>query len=182
VTYAAPGGSATKSFSVPTFGISCYDIALETDYMTNGQCSNGQTPSTATGITGTYCPAFLSNVKIEGAGFSVNGTAIQYSTNTSAYYLPPNNTPQAATGPLIAGQTVARNYSTIPPVTGWTVALDGFPPNLQATDTGDPGKITAYRLDLFNGAGQAVCANYPNPIRIAACSPGNTKCPTMVIQ
>jgi uncharacterized repeat protein (TIGR02543 family) len=184
VNYVSPRGlsSPVDSFAVPTFGMSCYYIALETDYMTNGQCSNGQPPTTASGITGTYCQAFLTDVMIQGSGFSRGGTAIQFNTNTSAFYFPPNNTPQAATGPLIAGQTVARNYSTIPRATGWTVTVDGVGANLQATDTGALNRITAYRLDLFNGAGQSVCANYPNPIGVAACSPGGASCPSMNIQ
>jgi hypothetical protein len=167
--------NATAQSNVATFGMSCYMNALETDYMNGpGQCSNGQSQTNPPNVTGTFCSAFLSGVKLQGSGFSANGTALQYDVTSGTYYFPSQNTPTGADGPLIAGQTVARNFSTIPRGQGWTVTVDGVRTDLslRATDTGDPGYITAYRLDLFNGAGKSACANYPNPMGVAACSPG----------
>jgi len=177
--------NATAQSNVATFGMSCYMNALETDYMNGpGQCSNGQSQTNPPNVTGTFCSAFLSGVKLQGSGFSANGTALQYDVTSGTYYFPSQNTPTGADGPLIAGQTVARNFSTIPRGQGWTVTVDGVRTDLslRATDTGDPGYITAYRLDLFNGAGKSACANYPNPMGVAACSPGGAACPGSAIQ
>ena len=56
------------------------------------------------------------------------------------------------------------------------VTVDGINNNqpLRATDTG--GNVIGYHLDLFNGAGKSACANYPNPMGVAACSPGGATC------
>ena len=80
VSYISPQGasSAVDIFTVPTFGMSCYMNALETDYMTAGHCSDGQNPTSAPGITGSYCPVCLGQVQLRGSGFSANNTAIQY--------------------------------------------------------------------------------------------------------
>jgi hypothetical protein len=177
--------NASAQSNVVTFGMSCYMNALETDYMNGaGQCSNGQSQTNPPNITGTFCSAFLSAVRLQGSGFSANGTALQYSVGSGTYYNPPGNTPTGSDGPLIAGQTAARNYATIPKNSGWTVTMDvgGVAANLQATDTGDPSRITAYRLDLFNGGGVNACLNYPNPMGVATCSPGGASCPGSVIQ
>jgi hypothetical protein len=184
VKYTLPSGASTSdSFNVPTFGMSCYKNSLELDFMNAaGQCSNGLSQPNPPNITGTFCSAFLSDVMMQGSGFSANGTAIQYDTNTQTYYVPQDNTPTGADGPLIAGQTVARNTSTIPRNQGWTVSVDGVGANLRATDKGSPNRITAYRLDQFMGAGNSACAGYPNLMGVAACTPGGAACPGSAIQ
>jgi hypothetical protein len=184
VTYTIqPGASTSDSFNVPTFGMSCYKISLESDFINAaGQCSNGLSTTNPPNITGTFCNAFLTDVITQGSGFSANGTAIQYDTNSGSFYFPQNNTPTGADGPLIAGQTVARNFSTIPRGQNWTVTVDGVGIGLMATDTGSRTRITKYRLDQFMGAGNNACANYPNLMGVAACTPGGADCPGSAIQ
>jgi membrane-bound lytic murein transglycosylase len=77
--------------------------------------------------------------------------------------------------PVVPGQTVARDRAIIPG-RGVQVDIEGVGAGLLANDTG--GAILGYRLDLFNGAGIAACANYSNPIAISACNPEQTgTCP-----
>ena len=56
------------------------------------------------------------------------------------------------------------------------VGWDRYYTSVIANDTG--GSITGYRLDLFNGTGQAVCSGYSNPIVIGACNSPTSTCPS----
>jgi 3D (Asp-Asp-Asp) domain-containing protein len=47
---------------------------------------------------------------------------------------------------------------------------------LLANDTGKD--IQGYRLDLYRGAGVAVCSGYNNPMGVSACTPAQKACPT----
>jgi 3D (Asp-Asp-Asp) domain-containing protein len=186
VTYTAFGASASKQFSVPTFGMSCYHNALETDY--GASCTGtyeaygtiwgpGYSLAPLPNLSANYCAGFLGEITVEGSGIARDGTLIQYNPPTGIYTVVTQIT--GATGPVIAGQTVARDPNIIPRSGTWTVQLDGGG-NLLATDVG--GDIKGYRLDLFNGTGTAACASFTNPILVGACSPGNSTCPGSTIQ
>lgn len=164
------------SNNIAAFGLSCYMIALESDYGSPpNNCSstriNGVRYSGAVtnpnGLSGTYCSAFIANVKLQGSGQLNSGTYINYSPITNAI-----SAISAVTGadgtPVVAGQTVARDRAIIPG-RGVLVDIDGFGTGLLANDTG--GAIIGYRLDVFRGSGAAACSNFSNPIVIGACSP-----------
>lgn len=171
---------------VPTFGMSCYIIASENDYWNGQSCTSttiaGTTYSGTTtnppNLTGTFCNAFLQQVRLQGSGQSLGGLLIQYNTRNSTWQVV-NQIVGADGTPLVAGQTVARDR-TIIPRGGVLVSLDGIGSGLLANDAG--GKIKGYRLDLFNGFGQKACANFANPIVVGACSPGNPSCPGLTTQ
>lgn len=168
---------------IAAFGMSCYMVALESDYGTPpNKCTstriNGVRYAGAVtnpnGLTGTYCSSFIANVKLQGTGQLNSGTYINYSPATQTMTAVATVTGADGT-PVVAGQTVARDRAIIPGI-GVRVDVDGVGTNLLANDTG--GAIRGYRLDLFNGAGVAVCASYPNPIAIGTCTPEQTgTCP-----
>ena len=170
--------------SIAAFGMSCYMIALESDYGSPpNNCSTTRisgvrysgSVTNPYGLTGTYCSSFIANVKLQGTGQLNSGAYVHYSTNTSTI-----SVVSAVTGadgtPVVAGGTVARDRAVIPQ-TGVYVDVNGVGSGLLANDTGDA--IVGYRLDLFNGAGVAACANFSNPIAIGVCNPEQTgTCPT----
>lgn len=77
--------------------------------------------------------------------------------------------------PVQAGSTLARDRNIIPG-RGVYVDINGIGNGLLANDIG--GDISGYRLDLYNGVGVAVCANYNNIMGVSGCSSGNTSCPS----
>jgi 3D (Asp-Asp-Asp) domain-containing protein len=185
--YIAPSGiSALKDFLVPTFGVSCYYSALENEFRTAQGCSSvtigGVTYSgfitNPPNVTGTFCSAFIGQVKLQGSGQAIDGRLIQYDVNTSTWRVV-SQIQTSDGGFLNPGHTIARDRNIIP-TGGVRVALDGIGEDLLANDSGKA--INGYRIDLFNGYGHAVCANYNNPIVVGACSPGNVKCPGRTIQ
>jgi 3D (Asp-Asp-Asp) domain-containing protein len=174
--------------NIAAFGMSCYMIALESDYGTppnscsstriNGVRYSGSVTN-PNGLTGTYCSAFIANVKLQGTGQLNSGTYINYSPATGNMTAVSSVTGADGT-PVVAGQTVARDRAIIPGV-GVLIDIDGIGTGLLANDTG--GAITGYRLDLYNGAGVAACANYPNPIAVGTCNPVQTgTCPGSALQ
>jgi 3D (Asp-Asp-Asp) domain-containing protein len=179
------GTTVTKNDAnkIAAFGLSCYMIALESDYGTppnncsatriNGVRYTGSVTN-PNGLTGTYCSAFIANVRLQGTGQLNSGTYINYSPTTNN--MTAVSTVTGADGtPVVPGQTVARDRAIIPG-RGVQVDIEGVGAGLLANDTG--GAILGYRLDLFNGAGIAACANYSNPIAISACNPEQTgTCP-----
>ena len=177
VTYAPLTGQAvSKQFLVPTFGMSCYFTALESDYFD----SSGSCPAqvlTLGGQTRTYCSTFLGAVKLQGSGVGDDGTILQYSTALGAYVLSTQIQTADVTA-AIADGTVARDRSIIT-ARNVRVSLQGIGNSLRADDVGGPTYIQGYRLDLYRGSGKAVCANSPNPIVVASCTPGLTTCPTI---
>ena len=190
--YIAPSGiSALKQYEIPTFGMSCYFIALETDYWNGQGCitSNGYSGATPNqpNIPGTFCNSFLNHVMLQGSGVTRGGASIRYDAGSDTFQ--PVAPPIAgADGPLIAGQTVARDYAIIPKNANVTVSLDSIG-DVRATDSGSlessPGllnRIAGYRLDLYMGAGKNACAGYNNPIVVGSCSPATQDCPTGTIQ
>ena len=181
--YVAPSGaSALKTYSIPTFGMSCYFTALQNDY----SCSGSATTTNPPNIEGTFCNSFLSAVRLQGAGVLNNGKFIQYDVGSRTYRSPDQI--NGSDGPLIAGKTVARDFAIVPRYSNTIISLDGLG-DVQATDTGalnSPGgvldRIAGYRLDLYNGAGTSACANYPNPILVSGCTPSLPACPGQAIQ
>jgi 3D (Asp-Asp-Asp) domain-containing protein len=79
---------------------------------------------------------------------------------------------------LVARRTVARDLNIIS-ATGVLIDVDQIGTKLLANDTG--GAISGYRLDLFNGAGIAACANFTNPICVPACETAQPLCPSTEI-
>jgi 3D (Asp-Asp-Asp) domain-containing protein len=169
-------------FKVPVFGMSCYYTALESDWgappdhckkvKLHGTVYSG-TVTDPNGLTGTYCSSFIAEVKLQGSAQLNDGTDIQYDPSTDLI-----RTVNGITGadgtPVVAGQTVARARSIIPG-RGVHVDVHNIGTSLLANDTGNA--IVGYRLDFYQGAGAGVCANYANPMGVAACTPKQANCP-----
>ena len=185
--YSVNGNTATDPFQVPTFGMSCYMISLESDYGTppnscsatriHGVLYQGSITNPG-GLPGTYCSAFIANIRLQGSGQLNNGQYVQYQVSSGNIVIVPAIVGHDGT-PLIAGQSVARDLAIIPG-TGVLVSVDGVGSNLLANDTG--GAIVGYRLDLFNGAGRAACTGYANPMGVGACAPAQASCPGSALQ
>jgi 3D (Asp-Asp-Asp) domain-containing protein len=177
--------TATDSFKVPTFGMSCYYTTLESDWGTvpnkclrvriKGVVYSG-TVTNPYGLTGTYCSSFIAEVVLQGSGVLTGGQDVQYISGVIEDVSVING---ADGTPVIANETVARDRSIIP-TGGVLVDIDQVGNNLLANDTG--GDILGYRIDLYKGAGKAVCLDYDNIISVSACNPGNSKCPASAIQ
>jgi 3D (Asp-Asp-Asp) domain-containing protein len=179
--------SATKDFYVPTFGMSCYYLALQSEW---GEAPNACGTTTIKhkpyfgsvtnpyGLNGTYCDAFIHQVILQGSGQLTSGQYIHYNSDSNTISLV-----NAVTGsdntPVVANQTVARDKAIIP-AKGVRIDLDQIGFGLLANDTG--GDIQQYRLDLFKGFGKKVCIGYPNPMAVGACSPAQSLCPASAIQ
>ncbi len=185
--YSVNGGTATDPFQVPTFGMSCYMISLESDYGTPpNSCSSTRihgvlyqgSITNPGGLAGTYCSSFIANVHLQGSGQLNSGQYVQYQVASGHIVIVPSITGHDGT-PVVAGQTVARDLAIIPGI-GVLVSVDGVGSNLLANDTG--GAIVGYRLDLFNGAGRAACAGYANPVGVSACAPAQASCPGSALQ
>jgi len=185
--YDVNNSTASDPFQVPTFGMSCYIIALESDYGTPpNNCTATRiygTQSSGTvlnpgGLAGTYCASFIANLRLQGSAQLNNGQSVQYQVSTGNIVAV--STINGADGtPVVAGQTVARDRAIIPG-RGVLVDVDQVGTGLLANDTG--GRIRGYRLDLFNGAGRAACASFANPISVAACQPAQSACPGSALQ
>ena len=189
ITFQAPSGaSQTRQFLVPTFGLSCYYTTMEQEWGSSpsncgsitirGTRYSGTMTNPPGNLQGTYCTAFLQNVRLQGSG--VLADAI-----TKIHYLSGGwSTTDKITGSdltdVIPDQTVARDRSIIGGRSSVRVALDGLGSNLLANDVG--GAIQDYRLDLYRGVGRGVCTGYPNPIVVGACSPGSSTCPGSGLQ
>ena len=169
--------------TIATFGMSCYMVALESDYGTPpSSCTStriaGVTYSGAltnpNGLTGTYCASFIANVRLQGTGQLNTSAYVNYNPSTGLMTTVPSVTGADGTA-VIAGGSVARDR-TIIPGRGVLVDVDGVGNGLLANDTG--GAIRGYRLDLFNGAGRAACTGYSNPHGVGASqTPQGTTCP-----
>jgi hypothetical protein len=181
------GDTATKTFRVATFGLSCYVLAAENDFIDgNGNCTSIRIGGTTySGVTtnptglpaGNYCTAFLADVRLQGSGTSRNGTRVHWvSGNNPNWIFQVVTQFTGADGTaLIPFGSVARDRSIVPRNT--TVQLESG--NFAANDTG--GAIVGYRLDVFGGAGRGACANFQNRIEVGACSPGTATCPALQI-
>jgi 3D (Asp-Asp-Asp) domain-containing protein len=174
--------------TIATFGMSCYKVALGSDYGTppnsclSTRISNVTYSGAVTnpfGLTGTYCSSFIANVKLQGTGQLNSGTYIHYESSTGLIGIVTSVTGADGTA-VVAGGSVARDRAIIPG-RGVLVDVDGVGSGLLANDTGS--KIVGYRLDLFNGVGLAACANYSNPHGVGVCqTPQGTTCPGSALQ
>jgi 3D (Asp-Asp-Asp) domain-containing protein len=181
VTYSISGNKAVASFQIPTFGMSCYYTALQSDWgSAPNNCKsttiNGVTYSGSTvnppNLTGTYCNSFLAQVKLQGSAVLNSGQDIQYQKNGN--YVPVNSILTTDGTPPIAGSTVARDKSIIPNkkvlIYLDQVGTDG----LLANDTG--GGINGYRLDLYMGVGKNSCTGFSNIMAVGYCDPQSAAC------
>ncbi|XLZ72932.1 3D domain-containing protein [Massilia sp. SR12] len=181
--YELNGAEARNKLNrVATFGMSCYMLALESDYGTQPNACSATTiygtrySGTVVnpgGLQGTYCASFIANVRLQGSGQLNGGGYINYNVNTRQFVAVASVNGADGT-PVVAGQTVARDRAIIPG-RGVLVDVDGVGTGLLANDTG--GAIRGYRLDLYNGAGRAACAGYANPLGVGACQTPQASCP-----
>jgi 3D (Asp-Asp-Asp) domain-containing protein len=180
------GNQASKSFAVPTFGLSCYYTALETDWGTPpDKCSSltikgkrySGTVVNPAGLSGTFCRSFIAEVELQGSGVTADHRSVQYNRSANTIGVVSNILASDGSS-VVAGQTLARDRNIIPRG-GVLVELDQIGQGLLANDTG--GAIKNYRIDLYKGAGVAVCAKFANIMSVAACSPGNDLCPALAI-
>jgi len=183
-TYTVNGTSASPPnddpFNIPVFGMSCYYTTYESDWGTppnmcksvriNGTTYSG-TVTDPYGYAGTFCNSFIAEVKLQGSGVTSGNTDIQYNAGKIVAVSSING---ADGSPVVADQTVARDR-TIIAGRGKHVSVDNVGNNLLANDTG--GAIRGYRLDLYRGAGAAVCANAANVMGVSACTPRSATCP-----
>jgi len=181
------GNTAFKKFRAAIFGLSCYILASENDFLDgNGNCTAITIGGTRfAGIShspsglppGDYCTAFLADVRLQGSGSSRNGTKVHWvsGVNPDWVFSVVNNFTGADGTALIPNGSVARDRSVVPRNT--TVQLQSG--NFAANDTG--GAIIGYRLDVFGGTGRSACANFVNAFSIGTCNPGVTKCPGLTI-
>ena len=176
-------GQLRKTFSVATFGLSCYNNALEEEWGTPPAHCRSLVVNHVTysgsitdpnGFKGIFCYSFIKQVRVQGSGRTRDGRKVQYEPTTDLIREVQEYHGAEGT-PVVAGRTVARDLKVIPK--GVRVDISGVGESLLANDTGDPTRINAYRIDVFMGPGEAVCKNYPNNIAIVACQPGNAKCP-----
>jgi 3D (Asp-Asp-Asp) domain-containing protein len=192
VDYTVNGLRATNDksnpFKVPVFGTSCYYTALESDWGSPpNQCKRVRIHGTVYsgsvtdpyGYPGTYCASFIAEVVLQGSAVTNAGTDIQYDPSTNLIRQVSAITGADGTA-VVAGQTVARS-KTIIPSHGVLVDVHNIANGMLANDTG--GAIRGYRLDLYRGAGAAVCSGYANPMAVSACHPqqGST-CPGSDLQ
>lgn len=181
VNYTLNAQTGQKIAHIPTFGMSCYDTALQSDWGSPpNSCSQitylgtvyaGSVPNPFPGGTGSVCNSFQEEIKIQGEGQLNDGTLIKW---ISPNFVKATSVTGHDGSALVAGQTVARSLSIIAG-TGVHLAIDTIGTNVLANDTG--GGITGYRLDLYNGAGDAKCSAFNNKILVSACNPGSASCP-----
>ena len=174
-TYTADGAQSVNDRNrVVAFGMSCYMLALESDYGAQpdsctstriGGVTYSGTRTDPNGLSGTYCASFIANVRLQGSGQLNDGRYVNYDVNSNTINVVSEVRGSDNTA-VVADRTVARDLAIIPS-RGVLVDVDGIGDGLLANDRG--GHIVGYRLDLFRGAGKQVCAAYANPIRIGAC-------------
>ena len=190
--HVSTGATASKSFPAATFGLSCYVTALESDWgdATNGTCGSisyrginysGSSTNPSGLPPRQYCNAFLATVMVNGSGVLKDTTTkIQYGSGSYPNWVFTVVTViNGADGsPVVAGQTLARDRSIIPGINNTHVQSPSG--TYLANDIGSI--ITGYRLDMYQGAGNANCANYPNSIVVGVCDQVTSTCPGYTIQ
>jgi 3D (Asp-Asp-Asp) domain-containing protein len=193
--YTVNGKSIDDTYQVPTFGMSCYNIALQSDWgvapnscesiSIYGQKYTGSTKNPP-GLAGVFCNSFLAEVAVQGSGTLTSGQNIQYAGPNTRVNL--NHGPFKTVGvingsdrtPVVANKTLARDKSIIPGK-GVTLDVDNIGNSLLANDSGYG--ILGYRLDIFKGAGVAVCgADFDNIMSVSACSPATAACPASTVK
>lgn len=145
--------TSTISFNVPayytsSFKITYYVIAKESDY-------SGSYTSTAPGIASSklFKPAFLSDVKFQGSGYSHYGEYMQYNASSGTFTIV--SYPQTAMG---TSPTVNKTIAVDPYYVPRKTVSAGLA-KVRITDMGDRQaedggqKITGYHIDVFYGTG-----------------------------
>lgn len=200
-SYKLGGETEIDSFNAATFGMSCYNTTGESDFgIPPNKCETRRyrnqtydgTETDPNGLKGTYCRSFILMAKINGSAQLINGTKIQYNNFKKIFTVVPHFLGSDGT-PVIADHTVARDKGPLPkcttPPSGFqsiipdknvTIDVDGVGQRLLANDRGC--NIVGYRLDLYRGAGEAVCKRYKHPIGVAACAPAQSGCPGSTIK
>jgi 3D (Asp-Asp-Asp) domain-containing protein len=183
--YQTGGGTATDQFNVPTFGMSCYYTTLQSDWGTapsncksvkiSGVTYSG-TVTNPPNLTGTFCSAFIAEVKLQGSGVLNSGQAVQY---ISGAYVNVSTIKTADGTTLTANKTLARDRNIISSK-GVLMNVDQVGTGLAADDAGQA--IVGYRLDLYRGAGVAQCNNFNNIMSVGACNPASSGCPAQALQ
>ncbi|MGH8320684.1 MAG: hypothetical protein ACRESX_03890 [Gammaproteobacteria bacterium] len=192
-------------YNVATFGTSCYDTVLESDWgnpmnpaqencktITIHNIIYSGTITDPDGLIGTYCSSFIAEAVLNGSAqlsyhTVTNGGAtynkIQYNKNTKTFYGVGVIT-GADNTPVVANQTVARNRAIIP-VHNSYIDLDQVGTGLLANDIfgTNTGHNSGYRIDLYKGTGMRVCDGFQNIITVGACetAQGET-CPASALQ
>lgn len=113
-------------------------------------------------------------ILLQGSATLNSGQEVQYINSTIE---PVNNISAHDGTPPVKGKTVARDPVIIPQKNA-PVELDQIG-NVTANDRG--GDITLYRLDLYMGAGKAVCSNFDNIMAVGACASPSEFCPALDI-
>jgi 3D (Asp-Asp-Asp) domain-containing protein len=148
---------------VDSFYTTCYDTALESD-STDRFVAATRFPWCFGAPPGrTYRSKFMGQVSVQGSGISVLNEVVQFRNAGGCYYL--SGCPTTAIGACAqVGVTAAvdpgdsKHPGVIPLRAAITIDTLGA---RQAQDTG--GGVTGYHLDIYNGAGLAVCRGWPNP-------------------
>lgn len=110
-------GKTSKTFSVPTFGVSCYYTTLEADWGTPpAACSSitirgrryAGTITNPLGFAGTYCSSFIAELKLQGAAYTNDNRILQRPGERSNFrgkrdprcrWQPANRRPNGGKGP-----------------------------------------------------------------------------------
>jgi hypothetical protein len=211
VSYSCSGAiTATKTFNVPTFQLTNYWVALETDSDDGLNLCMKQYGNYPTGITqigpndptglpqGSYCSGFLSEMQVEGDGKTRNNIYIHYAghnkyelwTDKDPAFNPsdPAHYIYGAAGQsyhLMAGKTVACDNLTVNLTADIMLATPWLGTTTwRCVDTG--GAIQGYHLDLFTGEGRQSGStiglpNMINRVVVGACPSGTFNCPDLSI-
>lgn len=180
------GQTAQDRLDVAAFGVSAYIVPDESDSLrADGSCGtitiagvtySGQITDPS-GITGTFCRAFLRNVTLNGTGRALDGRLIKYvsggaNPDNATFTVVPDVRGSCNT-PVVAGGTVARDPAIIP--CGGIIDLQGVGAGLIANDVGPA--IQGWRIDYFAGFGRAAVAGWVNRVVMGACNPPTASCP-----
>jgi len=185
VKYTKSGASLSDSYKVPTFGMSCYYTTLQSDWgeapddcgsvRIHGKRYSG-TVKNPPGLKGTYCSAFLAEMRLQGSGVLDSGQDLQY---IGGKYKKVSVIHGHDGTNVVPDETLARDTKIIPGK-GVKLDVDQIGTSLLANDTGM--KIVGYRLDYYRGIGESVCSGFSNIMSVSACTPAQTACPASAVK
>jgi 3D (Asp-Asp-Asp) domain-containing protein len=165
--------------------MSCYFTTLQSDWgeapddcgsvRIYGKKYSG-TVKNPPGLKGTYCSAFLAEMRLQGSGVLDSGQDLQYIGGT---YKKVSTIHGKDGSVVVANKTLARS-KTIIPAKGVNLDVDQIGTSLLANDTGK--KIVGYRLDYYRGIGESVCSGFSNIMSVSACTPAQTACPASAVK
>jgi len=143
----------------PRFHTTCYSTELESDYRRSSGYAPARTWRWCRGYTppsDRYRVLFMDKVRFQGSGVAERGEVIQYEPVQGCYYI--SSCPLTASGECArVGVTIAVDRNVIPfrgTVDIETIGLR------RALDTGSA--IRGYHIDVYNGIGKSVCADWQN--------------------